>query len=69
MIRINAVPVLGRDLRPGELFSTAGPEYWDGFPIFQSIGERVYIRTASPADEAPDADEEVYRIEIREAAQ
>jgi hypothetical protein len=66
MIRINATAILGRDLRPGDLFSTAGPEYWDGFPTFPSIAERVYIRTASPATQSPDADEEVYRIEIEE---
>jgi hypothetical protein len=66
MIRINATAILGRDLRPGDLFSTEGPAYWDGFQQFYSIGERVYIRTASPAAQAPDADEEVYRIEIEE---
>jgi hypothetical protein len=65
MIRVIAVRTFGQDLRPGDLFSTVGREYWDGFPIFQSIGERVYIRTFSPTPQA-DANEEVYRIVIIE---
>jgi hypothetical protein len=62
-MNICATPIRGRDLRPGDLFSTAGPEYWDAFVNFSSIGERVYIRTCAPG--RPDGDEMVFKIEIK----
>ncbi len=63
-MKIIATPCIGRDLRPGDLFSTAGPEYWDTYEERGSIGERVYIRTCEPSGNAPDASEVVYRIEV-----
>jgi hypothetical protein len=65
IMNICATPIRGRDLRPGDLFSTAGPEYWDDFVNFASIGELVYIRTCAPTDRAPDGGEMVFKIEIR----
>jgi hypothetical protein len=62
-IQIKATPIAARDLVPGDLFSTYGPSYWDS-PLSGSIGERVYIRTETPATNAPDADSTVFRIEI-----
>lgn len=66
MARVTATPILGRDLRPGDLFSARGPEYWAGAMDKRSIGESVYVRTNAPADHAPDGDETVYKITIEE---
>jgi hypothetical protein len=55
--------VEGQDLEPGDLFSTAGPEYWGRRPP-DAIGEKVYIRTDAPCP--PDqAHQRVYRLTIR----
>ncbi len=61
---VKATPCKGRDLKPGDLFSIEGPEYWNFFDLTGSVGEQVYIRTNTPADRFPDADEEIYRIEV-----
>lgn len=62
-MRINAIPIKAKDLRPGDLFSTGGPNYWDNYRKAGVIGERVYIRTEEPTP--PDqAEHQVYRIEI-----
>ena len=63
-VQIKATKCTGRDLRPGDLFSTADQYYWDQFPNRLSVGERVYIRTNMPADAFPDVDEEIFRITI-----
>jgi len=63
-MKITAVQVLGRDLKPGDLFSIAGPDYWRTVPGKGSVGEQVYIRTDTPADQFVDADEPIYRITI-----
>ena len=55
--------VKGRDLKPGDLFSIYGPEYWDTALDKGSIGEKVYIRTNVSADQSRDDPETlVYRI-------
>ncbi len=46
-IRFITTPVKAEDVKPGQLFSSAGPEYWDN-PNPGSIGEKVYIRTDAP---------------------
>ena len=63
-MKIIATPVLGKDLKPGDLFSTIGQFYWDNIDKQRSIGERVYLRTNTPAEQAPDMEEEVFRITI-----
>lgn len=63
-LRIIAERVRASDLKPGDLFSTAGPAYWAIFAMKRSIGERVYIRTETPDSAAPDANEWIYRITI-----
>jgi hypothetical protein len=63
-MKIRAVEVTGRDLKPGDLFSTMGLLYWEYVDTRESIGERVYIRTNTPSVHAKDADAIVYRIEI-----
>lgn len=63
-MKINTEQCTGRDLKPGDLFSIAGPDYWAGFETRHGIGEKVYIRTEEPCDNAPDADAKVFRITI-----
>ena len=55
-------PVKGKDLKPGELFSAAGDEYWQHRNP-KSIGEKVYIRTDAPLT-LEQEEEETYRILI-----
>jgi hypothetical protein len=64
MVRIQAEQVKGKDLKPGDLFSAAGSEYWDHFEDAPGVGEKAYIRTSTPAEFAPDMDEVVYRLTI-----
>lgn len=61
---IRCTRMKGRDLKPGDLFSTRGQGYWDVIDLFESVGESVYIRTRTPAGRFPDADADIYRIEI-----
>ena len=46
-MKIKTTRLFGRDLKAGDLFSTAGQDYWDGVNanLKGSIGEKVYIRT------------------------
>lgn len=60
-VKFRAEPVKGRDLEPGDLFSVAGSEYWE--PEHWSIGERVYVRTNTPAPE-DELDADIFRIII-----
>ena len=63
-MKIKAVPVKGKDLKPGDLFSTANQFYWDHRDQ-DSIGEKVYIRTDKSL--SPDQEEEdIFRISIEE---
>ena len=62
--RVKLTAVLGKELNPGDLFTTYGPGYWSRCLDKGSIGEAVYIRTNIPSDQAPDPDEKVYRLEI-----
>ena len=61
---IKVEPVIARDLKPGDLFSTEGNRYWNLAMDHGSCGECVYIRTNTGADRFPDADSTVYRITI-----
>lgn len=62
-MKIRATPIKGRDLVPGDLFSTHGPEYWDQFGQTAAVGEKVYIRTTAPTPDHA-GDQDVYRIEV-----
>lgn len=63
-MRITAEPVHAEELQPGDLFSSAGPEYWDNVPRSPFIvGERVYIRVPTPCPD-DQRGELVYRITI-----
>jgi len=61
-MKIIAEPVKGKDLEPGDLFSTADQFYWDNRPK-ESIGEKVYIRTETPLT-PEQGEEDIYRITI-----
>ena len=61
---IIATPTTGRHLLPGDLFSVRGPEYWAEAMDRDGIGEKIFIRTNNPVLPS-DADEPIYRIEIR----
>jgi hypothetical protein len=65
-LKIVATECTGKDLQPGDLFSTASQDYWDNYILVHpgAIGERVYIRTEVPAMVAPDLDAIIYKIEI-----
>lgn len=63
-VTISCTPVQGKDLKPGDLFSSMGSIYWKGAMDRGSVGERVYIRTNVPADNFVDSEDVVYRIEI-----
>lgn len=52
-IQIQAETVKAKELMPGDLFSTAGPEYWANVNVAEEgdslpIGEKVYVRTNTP---------------------
>ena len=63
-MKINAVKIKAKDLKPGDLFSTASQLYWDHHKNHHSIGERVYIRTEEPTPE-DQKNEKIYRINIQ----
>jgi len=58
--------IKGKDLRPGDLFSTMGELYWNknNINLHISLGERVYIRTETPCPK-DQKDVEIYKIEIK----
>ena len=64
-VSIKAEAMLGGELRPGDMFSTAGQEYWDRALEGPSIGEQVYIRTNSPTP-PQEAKVPIFRIVITE---
>jgi len=59
---ITVEPIRASDLQPGDLFSTAGPLYWE-LRDLAAIGEKVYIRTEAPCPAGQENDL-VYRIVI-----
>lgn len=62
-MRITATKCKGKDLKVGELFSTADQLYWDGRDKM-SIGERVYIRTEAPTTPGSGPNDDIFRITI-----
>lgn len=62
-MKVIAHETTGKDLREGDLFSTANQFYWDHYDE-GSIGQQVYIRTGAPCP--PDqVDVLIYRIEVQ----
>jgi len=63
-MRIKAEMVKTRELKAGDLFSTASDIYWEITRMNNhSLGERVYIRTDEPTP-IDQANEDIYRITI-----
>lgn len=62
-MKVIATEVKCKELKEGDLFSTASQLYWDNAPNNLSVGEKVYVRTAQtcPDDQA---EETIYRITI-----
>lgn len=64
---IKVETVTGKDLQPGDLFSTVNEEWWgsvndrDMDPA--PVGEKVYIRTNAPCPK-DQADDELVRLTI-----
>lgn len=62
---IKTIKIRAKDLKPGDLFSTYGKDYWDKASIGKEgqVGEKVFIRTDAncPIDQY---DVEVFKIEI-----
>jgi hypothetical protein len=56
--------IVASALQPGDLFSTIGSDYWDDAIMGPAIGEKVYIRTHTPSDRAPDSSLIVYKLTI-----
>lgn len=63
-MKITATEVRAVELQPEDLFSTAGPQYWDNYVQRASIGERVYIRTPAPCP-TDQENEQIFRITIQ----
>jgi len=64
-VKFKATPIRAGDLKPGDLFSIVGPTYWDNVDKSNSIGEKAYIRSNTPASAAIDSpDTMVYQISI-----
>ena len=63
-MRVVAKKTTAKDLRPGDLFSTGGPDYWAEVASRPGvIGERVYVRTDQPCP-AGEENEVVYRLVV-----
>jgi hypothetical protein len=62
-LKIPAEPLLAKELKPGDLFSTAGQFYWDHRQP-DAVGEKVYLRTDAPCPKDQE-EEEIHRIVVR----
>lgn len=67
-IQIATETIKAKELMPGDLFSTAGEEYWSNVDLNDTteplpIGEKVYIRTNAPTL-ADDKDVEVTLVTL-----
>ena len=61
---IQATKIKAKDLKAGDLFSTAGPSYWNNaWANGESIGEKVYMRTEKPCP-LDQRDVVIYRIQV-----
>jgi hypothetical protein len=61
---ITATRTRADELKPGDLFSIVGDEYWSTALDSESIGECVYIRTNIDHAVAHDGNTYVYRIVV-----
>lgn len=63
-VSIKAIPIVARDLQPGDLFSTEPQIYWDKMMIGRGVGEMVYIRTNQPCPDGDDVEFRCFKLEI-----
>lgn len=63
-MKFKVTKLKGKDLKPGDLFSSTGELYWGDMNLARklAIGEKVYIRTdvSLPDDQL---EENIYKIE------
>jgi hypothetical protein len=64
-MNIKTQKIVARNLKAGDLFSKEGELYWNNIAGKKNIAEKLYVRTEVPADNADDADSEVYKITIQ----
>jgi hypothetical protein len=64
MLKYKVTTCKGKDLKPGELFTTAGQEYWDRVSTTSSIGEKVFVRTDAPVPNEFEANADVFKLEV-----
>jgi len=62
-MEIIATETKAKNLKPGDLFSTANQLYWDNIENHNSIGEKVYIRTDKLCPEEEN-EIKIYKIAI-----
>ncbi len=62
MYKVIATRVNSAELKPGDLFSAMGQEFWDTPVPPGCIGQALFVRTDG---ECFDTHKDVYRIEIR----
>ena len=62
VVHFKATETTCDQVKPGQAFSTAGPEYWEHLDS-RSIAERVCLRTDAPCP-ADDVGQPIYVIEI-----
>jgi hypothetical protein len=63
-MKIIATRIKAKDLKPGDLFSTADQSYFDFSTTKEEvIGEKVYIRTETPCPKDQE-DLDIYKVSI-----
>lgn len=62
-MRIIATKIKAKNLKAGDLFSTASQTYWNQHRNNRSIGEKVYIRTEEPSPKNQE-NVEIYKLDI-----
>ena len=60
-MKFHVALVKAKDLRPGDLFSNAGADYWNGRRDKTAVAEKVYMRTECPCPVDQENDK-VYRV-------
>lgn len=63
-MKIIATKIKAKELKAGELFSTADQLYWDCSKNNHSVGEKVYLRTEEPTPKEQENDV-IYKITIK----
>lgn len=64
-MKIKVVKVKAKDLKAGDLFSTANQTYWDQVNenLLETVGEKVYVRTIQECPKNQE-NEDIYKLEV-----